>query len=201
MRKLILAAALAAPMFASAADNLILNGGFEDFTGTFNAGHYSTVYANETSLANWTVGGATVDVVKDGYWGAISGNSIDMLGTPGPGTLSQTFNTVLGQSYLLSFDLSANMGGGDSKALFVSFNGGAATSFTGSGTISPYSLSFVGTGSPTTLLFASAATGNSGAVLDNVSVAAVPEPESYAMLLAGLGLMGAIARRRNKKQA
>jgi hypothetical protein len=30
------------------------------------------------------------------------------------------------------------------------------------------------------------------------SVAAVPEPESYAMLLAGLGLMGAIARRRKK---
>lgn len=28
------------------------------------------------------------------------------------------------------------------------------------------------------------------------TVAAVPEPESYAMLLAGLGLMGAIARRR-----
>jgi hypothetical protein len=31
------------------------------------------------------------------------------------------------------------------------------------------------------------------------AVPAVPEPESYAMLLAGLGLMGAIARRRNKK--
>jgi hypothetical protein len=29
--------------------------------------------------------------------------------------------------------------------------------------------------------------------------AAVPEPETYAMLLAGLGLMGTIARRRNKK--
>jgi hypothetical protein len=27
-------------------------------------------------------------------------------------------------------------------------------------------------------------------------VAAVPEPETYAMLLAGLGLVGAIARRR-----
>jgi len=32
----------------------------------------------------------------------------------------------------------------------------------------------------------------------NYNVTAVPEPESYAMLLAGLGLMGAIARRRNK---
>lgn len=34
--------------------------------------------------------------------------------------------------------------------------------------------------------------------IDNVSVAiaAVPEPESYAMLIAGLGLMGAVARRR-----
>lgn len=32
----------------------------------------------------------------------------------------------------------------------------------------------------------------------NVAVAAVPEPETYAMLLAGLGVMGAIAVRRNK---
>jgi hypothetical protein len=32
--------------------------------------------------------------------------------------------------------------------------------------------------------------------IDNISVSAVPEPESYAMLLAGLGLMGAIARKR-----
>lgn len=32
-----------------------------------------------------------------------------------------------------------------------------------------------------------------------VSVTAVPEPETYAMLLAGLGVMGAIARRRTQK--
>ncbi len=30
-------------------------------------------------------------------------------------------------------------------------------------------------------------------------VSAVPEPETYAMLLAGLGLVGAIARRRKSK--
>jgi hypothetical protein len=36
----------------------------------------------------------------------------------------------------------------------------------------------------------------------NYAVTPVPEPESYAMILAGLGLMGGIARRRaNKKLA
>jgi hypothetical protein len=34
-----------------------------------------------------------------------------------------------------------------------------------------------------------------------VAVSAVPEPEAYAMLLAGLGLMGTIARRRKNKTA
>ncbi len=34
----------------------------------------------------------------------------------------------------------------------------------------------------------------------SITVAAVPEPESYAMLLAGLGVMGAIAVRRNKSK-
>lgn len=59
--------------------------------------------------------------------------------------------------------------------------------------------------------FASVATGSAGTtvdnnstynrafVMDNLSVSAVPEPETYAMLLAGLGVMGAIARRRQKR--
>ena len=37
--------------------------------------------------------------------------------------------------------------------------------------------------------------------LSGMTVTAVPEPETYAMLLAGLGLMGAVARRRKGKQA
>ena len=34
-----------------------------------------------------------------------------------------------------------------------------------------------------------------------VNVAAVPEPETVSMMLAGLGLVGAMVRRKNKKTA
>jgi len=39
--------------------------------------------------------------------------------------------------------------------------------------------------------------GNDAWGMDNVTVAAVPEPETYAMLLAGLGMMGFIVRRKS----
>ena len=35
--------------------------------------------------------------------------------------------------------------------------------------------------------------------INGLTVAPVPEPETYAMLIAGLGLIGAVSRRRNKK--
>lgn len=38
-------------------------------------------------------------------------------------------------------------------------------------------------------------------VNNTLHIAAVPEPSEYAMLLAGLGLIGAVARRRSRKQA
>lgn len=55
------------------------------------------------------------------------------------------------------------------------------------------SVAFSGTAQSFTL---SAEGGQGQAGLDNLSIAAVPEPETYAMLLAGLGLMGFMVRRK-----
>ncbi len=186
------ASALATPV------NLITNGGFEANALAFDG--YTIVNAGTSGITGWTVGGASVDLIKGGY-GAITGTSVDMLGTPGPGSLTQSFGTASGQQYLLSFDLSSNGGGGGGSGLLgVSLNGGAAVDFNGSTNFTSHTLNFTGTGNPFALTFTSAASGYSGAVLDNVSVTAVPEPETYALMLTGLGLMGAIARRRKSKQ-
>lgn len=47
--------------------------------------------------------------------------------------------------------------------------------------------------------FDSNSSDNTGSI--QVNVAAVPEPETYAMMLAGLGLMGFVSRRRKDNQA
>jgi hypothetical protein len=64
-----------------------------------------------------------------------------------------------------------------------------------------FSVDFIATGSSTTI----GLTGQTGVYyirLDNVCVtAAVPEPETYAMLLAGLGLLGFISHRRKQETA
>jgi hypothetical protein len=42
--------------------------------------------------------------------------------------------------------------------------------------------------------------GTEGGIYAGAIAAAVPEPETYAMLLAGLGLMGAVVRRRGTRK-
>ncbi|MDD5363871.1 MAG: choice-of-anchor C family protein [Gallionellaceae bacterium] len=201
MNKIILLAALAFNLSTSAyaASNLISNGGFESYStsGLVGGHNFYTADAGSNAIDGWTIGGTSVDLIFGGSYGAVTGTSIDMLGSPGPGSLSQIFDTIAGQTYILTFDLSANTGSDNTpaaKALYVSLNDAQVAAYTGTSTITSESLSFTATSEHTTLSFASGPTGGSGAVLDNVAVAAVPEPETYAMLMAGIGLLGFMGR-------
>ncbi|SHM26995.1 choice-of-anchor C domain-containing protein [Duganella sacchari] len=201
--RLIQAAAIAA-LFASgaasaAATNIIVNGDFESYTGYVPNGGYTLIAAGSNAISGWTVGGVSVDLIKNSY-GSVSGTSVDMLGTPGPGVLSQAFNYAANTTYTLSFDVSRNPNG-SYTAVQVDVNG-IQNLYVGTGTPTNHSFTFTtGNSAGSQLLTFSSVGGDgySGAVLDNVSLtAAVPEPETYAMLVAGLGLLGFVARRRKQ---
>lgn len=176
---------------ASAAPNLLIDGDFEAFQITGTGPRYQTYGAG--SLGAWTIGGMSIDTIQDGY-GAISGVSVDMAGTPGPASLSQSFNALAGYTYQLKFDVGNNGG----SQLDVSF-GGTTTSYTPGNPATTYTLSWTAaTASSQLVKFSTPDSGNNGPVLDNVvlTVTAVPEPGTYALLLSGLAAVGFVARRR-----
>lgn len=56
-----------------------------------------------TSLPGWAVTRGTVDVLNNTYQQAADGNqSLDLIGSPGVGTISQTFSTETGRRYVFS---------------------------------------------------------------------------------------------------
>jgi hypothetical protein len=70
----------------------------------------------------------------------------------------------------------------------VAYNGPAVLGFAG----------FVG-GSITSVRFTTTLGGQLNTGIDNLAVVAVPEPETYALLLAGLGVVASVARRRRAR--
>lgn len=183
---------------ATPANTLIYNGNFE-LAPYVAEGGYTTINgpATYSVIPSWMVGGTSVDVIRGAY-GAISGNSIDLLGTPGPGSISTSFYGNAGVNYALSFDLYKN---GNTGFVNVTF-GDKTQQFSSADSISRQSMLFkAATSGPHNLSFSSVTSSNgdlySGAVIDNVTVlSAVPEPETYAMLLAGLSIIGLKVMRR-----
>lgn len=182
---------------AYASVELIHNGGFES-AGGFSGG-FETI---GSGLDGWTIGG-TVDLINT-YWTPASGSySLDLNGG-GAGSISQSFATVVGQTYNVSFSLAGNPVGGGDKFFYASVNTPITYTFDIDGKTTANmgwvrrSFSFVATSDTSTLSFVGDPYHSYyGAALDDISVvAAVPEPATYGMMLVGLAMVGRLARRR-----
>ena len=202
---------------ASAAANLVVNGSFEQVQigSPFNSVNAADIPAwTHTGAAGdallWTVGytdgSGTVTVASDGKQFVTAGAGF--LQNPSVGTWTQTVSGLtVGDTYDLSFKIAGEAT--FSSTLFVDVSA-SDTSLTTQTFAAPiggtnywslwtgYSVSFVANSASTTLSFGSNTSFDVG--IDDVSltasVGAVPEPQTYAMMLAGLCLLGAVARRK-----
>ncbi len=179
---------------------LVTNGSFEaNVQGNGTWGIYN-------NLVGWT-GNTNIELRNNVAGAAQDGVNFVELDTTSNMSMKQT---ITGNGlYQLSFWYSARetRAAGDS---ILGFSLGSlagtvlqTTAGAANGNVWQHYTGLVNLSGPTDLIFSALGTSNSyGGSLDNVSVtAAVPEPETYALLLAGLGLMGTIVRRRKANQA
>jgi Protein of unknown function (DUF642)/PEP-CTERM motif len=196
LKKLLIASALSLGMAASAsAATVVFSENWDSYNPLVPSPNEYLNYANGSILGAWTLN--DVDLIRVPNYGAISGISLDLNGF-NPGSISRNFSTVVGQVYKLTFDRSFN----EPAPFKVQFGSTPATY--SAGNVSPNTVFFTGNGNVATLTFSSTgiappSNGAGGSVIDNIVVTAVPEPGEWAMMMAGLGVVGLIARRRRAK--
>ncbi len=209
---LLLAAALllgAASAQAAVQPNLLLNGSFEDLS----AAAFPYYIRSFASTPGWTQFGDGVDLIHNTYTqapavlvGASDGvQFLDMNQAGVLGGILQTVAATPGQLYELSLDAAAWATNARGGTLGYSLVDPASSQVLASGSFTdPTGGTWV-----TRTLQATALSGSlqvvvqglhatqAGMGVDNVRlVAVVPEPRAWALMLAGLGVVGALARRR-----
>ena len=163
-----------------------------------------TLALNQTTFnGGWVVSGGTVDLIGNpGFYDLLPGNGryVDLDGSSSQaGEFHKDLSLTGGLQYTLAFDLAGSQRG-SVENVNVNFGSAVDNLTVNSGdAFSNHTLLFTpSTTGIYSLIFQNAGVDNVGALLDNVSVSAVPEPETYAMLLAGLGLLGFMAGRRKE---
>lgn len=213
MRKIVrplLAALLATPLFASAGTNMLVNGDFESqpFWGQGISGNAGYTALTGNQMPGWTIAANhAVTIHNTASYPTISGGySVNMDGEGhfgNNGNFFQDFGSNAGRGYELSYDWSTWFG--SSARLDVSIVDLTTNSVLYSGNhafaggLHHEFASFTGTGNQLRLRVQyspQSGYNDNTFMVDNFSVTAVPEPTSMALLLGGLGFVGAIARRR-----
>jgi hypothetical protein len=176
------------------------------FADNFDA---DTLSLNYTAFVNgWTVTNGTVDLIGTGFFDLYPGHGhyVDLDGsTSQAGVLAKTLTLTGGVTYTASFLLGGSQRG-DTNTVDVMFGGTTSTFvLASSDPLATRTLTFTPTTTGTyALSFHNEGGDNVGAILDDVSVdsavaAAIPEPSTYALMLAGLVAVGRIARRRSTR--
>ena len=165
-----------------------------------------------TAIVGWTVvGGSNVQLVDKDYF-ASSGytlNASDLRqwvdltgGNEGFGKGVETTFVGTAGNYVLTFDLGRLLSRTPASVEVVI--DGVSTTRTNSGAAGgnvmdwkSFSVPFVSDGSTTITFLGSAVSGGNNGLIGLDNVAVVPEPGTYAMLLAGLAAVGFVARRRS----
>ena len=198
MRKIIFATLLATPLLASA--NLVTNGSFE--AEVIPSDTFSVV----SNLTGWT-GTPNIELRNNVAGAAFAGVNFVELDTFLNSGMFQDIATITGASYTLSFVYSPRPNTGNTNGIDVLWNGallealsGVNSGATHNWTTYTYNL-LGGLGATSRVSFNATGVSDSfGGSLDNVNVSQVPEPSTYAILLAGIGAMVFSARRRKQQQ-
>ncbi|MEU9126971.1 choice-of-anchor C family protein [Kitasatospora sp. NPDC048540] len=173
------AAALAAPAQAAGGHRALSHfddGSFE--TPKVAANTFAGLTAGQT-IGPWSVTAGSVDLIGAGFWQAAEGDqSLDLNGS-NSGTVAQSFTTVPGATYSVTYALAGNPEGGvalrtgrvlvdgqnfQDFSFDVSGRTRAAMGYVG------HQFSFVAQNTSTTLGFTSTVAGAYGPVIDNVRV-------------------------------